>query len=1181
MKKYTANYTNTNHNFVLMFTGGERTQSKTLPAIYILKNILQRGTPTLMSSFLQKDIGSLHKSDTFSDGYPLISNDVPQWQRIIRGDQKNNYYPANEFFYEIIPEYLSDYKFIQQLILPEVSINEITQVNNYEFNNQQVDFYLPQAFLIIEIDGSQHKNEKLKDLERDTYTSKYGIETVRITTEDLQNKTAQFVQSMDQIKTRIETVMIKQDERKGEDKDAQQFTIRSYKEAFEKGYNVNNKYYLATAVIRFQILILELLEYDKLNLNQKMWNLEIREHDIENFEELAINDLFLWFKHILRLHKIPFDEPEVRIIRINENKHFSQSKDHTRIDFSLLKRYTDEFQSHENTAFVRTDYFDDYLYFKMTNSDKRLDFHSFKKYDYFTLSNTKPLKYKFNFTEEDSDEESLIYLLWNIFMQTSSINDISDFKFRAGQLAIIENTCSLTDTIGLLPTGGGKSVCYQLSVILQPAVSIIISPIKSLMYDQVYDLNECYFDRVNQITSDVDADERENIQESFSKGKYFFILVSPERFQQKGFRDYISLINTTSHWAYTVVDEAHCISEWGHDFRLSYLNLANTIRNRCNNAIFLGLTATASLNVLKDIRIEFEIEENNIITPHSYTRDELDFKIIDDKSNKWNSLTKLLESYQSEKKMIKNGLIFTRTVNGPTGCFSISDKLKNYLKIEVPYFSGSVPKVKKKKVMNNDEFNKYKRAVQLKYKKNQVPLIVATKAFGMGVNKKNIHFTVHYGLPSSLEALYQEGGRAGRDKEQFIHEKAHCTVLLSKPSQEPQKIWRKNMNLEKLKDMRDENENALGDLSTSLYLLTSNLEKIDSESKSIMELIDILKKQNPGAVTINGKSFKSISSQRESIERLIFRVCQLGIIDDWTITSYSGAGIFEVNYLLYDISTIKRNLLNLILKYENENFYETLLFNQPISKSELSDDYVIYHNIMNQQGIDEIEKVVRFLLQWIYNHFVYNRIQSLKTVYESCSEFTQNKIDADGFKKQMENYFKFTHNSTTLQAIANNPNEYALWFDVFYKIEDNKKISELINEEQIDELKSSISRFLESYSSNTGLNFISGLIRLMQNDFDDRDGKQRLDSSFRKIYSYSSETRICLLKNLISINSLFNNQNRDIYIGVLMENFFDIKSLKLMAEVLDDPKITIEVLKLENNRLKKIEESFYERFIKT
>ena len=194
MKKYSANYSHSNHNFVIQNLKGERISNEYLPAICILKNILQRGKPTLLSAYLQEELGQIHRKDNFRHAYPLIDKEQPNWQRIIRGDEKGNYYPAKKFFEELIPKHLSEYQFIQQLIIPEIPINEITQVDVDEYANQQVDFYLPQAYLIIEIDGSQHDNDKQKDIIRDFHTAKYGIQTVRIKTVDLESENEVFFQ---------------------------------------------------------------------------------------------------------------------------------------------------------------------------------------------------------------------------------------------------------------------------------------------------------------------------------------------------------------------------------------------------------------------------------------------------------------------------------------------------------------------------------------------------------------------------------------------------------------------------------------------------------------------------------------------------------------------------------------------------------------------------------------------------------------------------------------------------------------------------------------------------------------------------------------------------------------------------------------------------------------------------
>ena len=614
MNKFTANYSYSNHNFVIQNLTGKRIDNEYLPAICILKNILQRGRPTLLSKFLQEKIGAIHKTDEFEKPYPLIDSESPNWERIIRGDVKGNYFPAKKFYDELIPKYLQDYLFIQQLLIPEIPVNEITQVQVDEFANQQVDFYLPQAYLIIEIDGSQHDRNINQDILRDQHTAKYGIQTIRIKTTDLEAENVSFKKSISAIKERIYKVISRQEKRR------QNFpifiSINDYKTAFESGINLTNPYYTSTAIIRFQILVLELLEKGILDFNNE-WKFELHASNGNDFAELAIQDLLQWFRPIFELHKINWNEPNYSIKHVNSLQEFGNSHDTVKVDFSLTKRYTDEFQTHPNILFVRTDYLDEYFYFKNTNAVNPT-FVGFEPYDYFKVSSTKPVKYKLQFGGKDSDEKPLLFLLQNIFLQ-----DVPNLPLMKVNYQSLPMSLSRNDTIGLLPTGSGKSVCYQLAAILQPAISFVVCPIKSLMYDQKADLDLCRFTRVNHITSDDDGEDKEKIQNEFGSGKYLFIFISPERFQIKTFREYFSAVNKKFNIAYAVIDEVHCLSEWGHDFRTAYLNLANTIQRLCSNFKFIALTATASLQVLKDIKLELGIKSKIIMLKHKSTLPDL------------------------------------------------------------------------------------------------------------------------------------------------------------------------------------------------------------------------------------------------------------------------------------------------------------------------------------------------------------------------------------------------------------------------------------------------------------------------------------------------------------------------------------------------------------------------------
>ena len=256
MKKFSANYSNTNHNFVIQNINSKQKSSKYLPAICILKNILQRGKPTLMSTFLQGQIGSIHKTEQFSIGIPLIGQTSPRWSRIIKGDTKGNFFPAQQFFDELIPKYLSEYQYIQQLLIPEILINEITQVDVKEYRGQEVDFYLPQAFLIIEIDGSQHV--EAEDRIRDNHTKKYGIKTIRINVSDLNEENEVFFQKIQQIIDRIEVISSRKIDLKVNHPSL--ISLDDYASAYSAEVDLDNPYLKSTAVIRFQLMILELLE---------------------------------------------------------------------------------------------------------------------------------------------------------------------------------------------------------------------------------------------------------------------------------------------------------------------------------------------------------------------------------------------------------------------------------------------------------------------------------------------------------------------------------------------------------------------------------------------------------------------------------------------------------------------------------------------------------------------------------------------------------------------------------------------------------------------------------------------------------------------------------------------------------------------------------------------------------
>ena len=189
-KKYTANYSFTNPNFVIQNLVENPINSEYFSVYFVVKNLLQRGFPTILSKYLQNELGAIHKRDDFKEPFLLIDTETPIWNNTIRGDKENNYFPAKTFFEQIIPQHFGEYAFVQSLILPEVEINELVGEYNRDFIHQKVDFFLPQVKLVIEIDGQHHKNKdvrRVNDRKRDDYLSSKGVTTIRITTTELEN----------------------------------------------------------------------------------------------------------------------------------------------------------------------------------------------------------------------------------------------------------------------------------------------------------------------------------------------------------------------------------------------------------------------------------------------------------------------------------------------------------------------------------------------------------------------------------------------------------------------------------------------------------------------------------------------------------------------------------------------------------------------------------------------------------------------------------------------------------------------------------------------------------------------------------------------------------------------------------------------------------------------------------
>lgn len=307
-------------------------------------------------------------------------------------------------------------------------------------------------------------------------------------------------------------------------------------------------------------------------------------------------------------------------------------------------------------------------------------------------------------------------------------------EFRPGQREIIQKVMEHEDVLGIMPTGSGKSVCYQLPALMLDGLTIVVSPLISLMKDQVDAANQLGI-AATFINSSLNGYETARRFQELEQREIQLLYVAPERFIMPDF------IRSMQHWNVQLlaIDEAHCISQWGHDFRPSYLQMAEKLNELIQRPIIVALTATATIAVAEDIKRLLKIPIKNHIQT-GFARENLRLQVIKDQKKE----QYLVEYLRMNQK--QSGIIYAATRKEVDRIYHL---LKKFGFNAGRYHGG----------MSERERTKMQEA----FLYDRVELLVATNAFGMGINKSNIRFVIHYQIPGSLEAYYQEAGRAGRD----------------------------------------------------------------------------------------------------------------------------------------------------------------------------------------------------------------------------------------------------------------------------------------------------------------------------------------------------------------------------------------------------------------------------------
>ena len=857
---------------------------------------------------------------------------------------------------------------------PQVNIAEILPAGIADsFSAQRADILLsfPNGRSLLLEPGDHDDNSQIDlDQRRDQAFEKINIETIRPRNSEIKNTPL-----YDEIKNKISQL------------DAARY-LADPATSSEKLLVANYLFLLPSLIARVELLLLHFFFHKGL-AHQKELHIGIIERDLE-CAEIAFASFIEKIQRLSSLYGIKNELPDIRLhVQRNPAYRYGEIEN---LDVDVSVEQCDDFSNLSLDLILDAGIKCNAL--TKANQGVATYFGSARqcfphnqpvRFDY--LSSAKAISIT------DTTDELLSTFVRDYFRKK---------ELRPGQSPILCNVLSQKSTIGLLPTGAGKSLCYQLASLLTPGTTIIVSPLVALMEDQEQYLKDIGIDRIMAWHGGSNHHDK-NIGTILIGSSMVFI--APERLQRPQFRDAMqSLPASDIYINYAVIDEAHCVSMWGHDFRPSYLTLERNFRKFCTfqgkKPVLVALTGTASNHVLIDLKRELDIRDSEaIVRPKTFKRPELHFNLVKcPNSKKANILQQVTHSIArrlniQQLDMDAHGMIFTYTPNETWQLFGkqVGDAkgaVRTMLtgsnsQLRCGIYTGKPPSDRnkhrnKRPLFNQYEWTKHKKYTLKAFMRGQIKMLFGNAAVSVGIDNEHLNYVINYRMPQSMEAYYQQCGRAGRNGQD-----SECFLIFSDDDPEHTKRWLNHdidNDIEKMSKRWD-------DLGRVAYFHQNNFPGIDQDHKGSRLVFKDIYADDPnqkGMAEVKQFFQKGMTKAEvervERTERYISYWLILGVIDDYAVTGMIQNTVYRIHRhpivetyrQNHDQEPLKEHIIN--------SLYSYLSRYQPTLKS------AIEKEINECEELNFISSALRVLIKFLYERMEYQKRESIRTMVNFCNE---------------------------------------------------------------------------------------------------------------------------------------------------------------------------------------------------